>query len=180
MSLVAVFHKPFDVISVNDAAIERETIPGRTALGRYMRERDTELLQLLPGGQPTVFKCRPLTHKMLGWIDLLPDELQPIGGFRCGVTDVVGLDAMDPPWRATQVQVAWSETESILSEESVEQLSDVGLRQIVKEIGLVCIQRVQLLPSQKKAYRLPPGYVVAEKNGSPATGQTSAPQSGRS
>lgn len=180
MSLLATVHQPFKVVSVNDPAIDRESLEGLSALQIYRRERDLSVLEghYIAGAKPTVFHCRPLSHHARLWCEMFTGSMRLVTVFRVCVTRIENLEGFEPPWRPSTEAASWvsGKDETILDEDCMARLGSApGLGKIVEEIGAVCLQKATLLPSQKKAFLLPPGFVVETKNVSPATSQESDP-----
>jgi hypothetical protein len=155
-------HKHFDVISVNDPAIDNDSFDGAVALTKYARERDTSALLLKPGGQPTTFKCRPMTHHSRLFVESLDGEARRhVAAFQVCVVNVENLE-LEQPWRPQTRASAFGTGLTILTDAAVEQLSDAGLGKVVEEVGSVCLQRATMLPDQKKVYQLPLGCEVKQ------------------
>lgn len=172
------------VVSVNDDAIDRVSIEGRQGLARYREEREVGSLVLLAGGQPTRFHCRPLSHHARIFIDGHESAaMRHVLAFHACVMRAENLTLPSgAPWTPTRMPAGWTRDADMLSDASVTELGEAGLGAIIDEVGSVCLQRATLLPSQKKAFRLPPGFVeITARDSSAATPQiptTATPPSG--
>lgn len=175
---------PFVVVSVNDDAIDRHSTEGRLGLARYREERDIAALVFLAGAKPTRFHCRPLSHHARIFVEgHEAASWRHVLAFHACVTRAENLELpTGQPWTPTRVPAGWSAGADMLADVSVAELGDAGLGAIVEEVGAVCLQRATLLPSQKKAFRLPPGFVAIVASDSSAetraTPITAAPESG--
>jgi hypothetical protein len=158
----AVTHKPFVVFSVNDPAIDRDSPEGLLALTSYALERDESKLVLLPGATPTRFMCRPLSHGARLWVEsFVSDSSRFVAAFRSCVTAIDGMELDGAAWQA-EVQAAGWPNGQLLTDPCVARLCDAGLGKVVEEVGFVALTRATLDANQKKAYRLPLGFVLTQ------------------
>ena len=160
----------FEVISVNDPAIDRGTFAAQEALIRYRESREGRP-SLLVGASPTVFRCRPLPLRAVRKMEDMDEGERLVLAFRIAVVAIEGLPFA---WTVKKEAGGWEEGSELLTEECVNEVSERALgEQVVREIGAVAWQRAHLSPGQKKAYALPRGYRVnLEPSSSSATDPT--------
>ena len=129
-------------------------------------------LVLMAGAKPTKFCCKPLSHHARIYIEGHESAaMRHVLSFHACVTRAEHLELPGgQPWMPQRVPAGWAPGADMIADASVSQLGDAGLGAIIEEIGSVCLQRATLLPSQKKAFRLPPGFVeIAARDSSAAT-----------
>lgn len=161
----------FYVVSVNDEAIDRDSLAGQVALRTYIRERDPDILRMYMGGKATRFKCRPITHAVRLKIEGEDNAaIRNTLAFHASVEAAENLLLPDgTPWVPRRTAAGYDKEVYALTDDSVAELGNAGMGKVVEEIGYVCLQRANLSPSQKKAYRLPLGFTVNWESSSSAT-----------
>ncbi len=164
-------HETFYVIPVNDDAIDRESFEGQLALRTYMKERDPEVLRLLPFSKPTRFKCRPMAHQARLAIEGEENAaLRHTQAFHACVEGAENLVLPDgTAWIPKRIAASYEVGAYVLADESVKELGNAGLGKVIEEVGYVCLQRANLTAEQGKAYRLPLGFTVSWQPSSSAT-----------
>lgn len=169
-------HEPMVILSVNDPAIDRHSVPGQTALKNYVWERDASKLVLLEGAQPRRFWCKPIRNQARTWLESIPAEsLKHLMAFCASIDHVENVDW----WQKKERTAGWSADAIMADRECVDELADELGGKMIEEIGAIALQRANLSVDQKKAYWLPLGCEVDYRIGSPATAQprTSEPES---
>ncbi len=171
MSFTAKPQDPFVVVSVNDEALDKETLAGKIALRRYIQERDAAAIVCKPGGRPAKFHCRPLSNQARQACEAIDTEtLRFALAFAACVDRVEDLGV---PWAPKQTLAPWGQAQ-MLESASIDALADLIGGKVIEEVGAVCLQRANLTANQGKAYRLPLGYVVVWPSANVQTTPTSA------
>lgn len=161
---------PFVVISANDEAIDRETLAGKLGLRRYISERDTDHLVLLPGGRPARFHCRPLSNAARTAIEGVDSAaLRFTMAFAACVDRVEDLGFS---WLPKLMPAGWAPDARCLEQACIDELAEAIGGKVVEEVGSVCLQRANLSPKCGGGYALPPGYVVASVRSTSALSPT--------
>jgi hypothetical protein len=156
----------FEVISVQDDAIDRHSAAGKRALEAYVGERDPAKLVLVPGGKPVRFWCRPLAHDAAMHLEGMTANrtTRDALAFACSVERIEGLEF---EWSRVTDKTGWG-GDYICDESMKPLIENIGLA-CIREIGSLVIQKASLTGNQKKAFSLPLGCAVDWGIGTPAT-----------
>ncbi len=139
-----------------DDAIDTSTIDGKIALQTYRRERDPGVLKLKPGGELTLFHCRPLSRGARLWCESIEGRAgKAAAAFQCGVVNITGLNGI--PWTPQSMPAGWRDGETILSFDCLDSLEDWLPAEAITQIGWWILERATLGVPEKKVSCAQPG-----------------------
>lgn len=168
MSFPIKSREPLVVVSVNDPAVARSTVPDQIALKRYSEDRDMSKLRLIEGAAPAQFVMKPLPGSLRLLCESFASEsTRHLMAFACSL---MRIDDPNLRWEPKEKAIQWDGEEfTIVDPKSVSQLDEMIGGKVVEEIGSVALQRANMTANQKKAYWLPRGCAVDLAIASPAT-----------
>lgn len=145
------------VVSVNDAAVDVAAM-GTRSIGKYVRERDAELLQFVKGEKPTWFELRRIPTSLFTRyiMEGRSDSEQYLRAFICGVERVRDLVDVNGEFRALLEPLGEAHTPTgtlkVWRDEDVDLIPPV----YVEEIGSVALIQSMLSPKARASCQLPP------------------------
>lgn len=163
----------FEVVTVNDPAIDRHSRKGKAALEAYVQHRDLSKLIMIPHQTPTVFVMRPIPHRAALWLDsedALPSRFAM--AFAVSLERIEGMDG-EPIFNPSMTEgdrKPWDLFSGwhVVSEDARTRIAEALGEHVVREVGSVALQRANLTAHQGKAFWLPPGCTVDWEIDSPA------------
>lgn len=168
----------FEVVTVNDPAIDRHSRKGKAALEAYVQHRDVSKLVLHDAHTPTRFIMRALPHRaclILDSEESVPRRLAL--AFAMSLDRIEGMDGeplFNPSMDSGGDRKAWEVLEgwTVMTDEALKRIAEALGEHVVREVGAVTLQKAVLAEHQRKAFWLPPGCTVDWEIDSPAIGPT--------
>jgi len=167
----------FEVVTVNDPAIDRHSRKGKSALEAYVQHRDLSRLLMHEKQTPTRFVMRALPHRACMFIDAEEHLVRKVAlAFIMSLERIEGMEGepLFNPSADGGDRKAWETLDGwpVVTDEALRRIAESLGENVVREVGAVALQKAVLAEHQRKAFWLPPGCMVDWEIDSPAIGQS--------